>query len=102
MGHATEYRHAIPDSIGGIDGRNANAFAFYWQNPHGRKIIVLELIIDVTTAGGTAGSVLDAGSAASAATHSDNMINDLNLNATALLYLLPRRNLMRTGGRRIT
>jgi len=62
----------------------ADAFAFAWQNPHAAKIIVEKLVIDVTTAGGTATAVLNVGSAANATTESDNLIDGADLNAIAV------------------
>jgi len=62
----------------------ANAFAFAWQNPEPGKILVKRVMVDVTTAGGTATAVIDVGSAASATTHSDNLIDGADLNAIAL------------------
>ncbi len=59
----------------------ANAFGFYWQNPHAYAIIVYEVWVDVTTAGGTATSVMDVGSAANASTHSDDLLQLIDLNA---------------------
>ena len=43
---------------------NANAFAFAVQNPEGVDCIVTNVIVDITTAGGTASSVLDVDDAA--------------------------------------
>lgn len=62
----------------------ANAFAFAWQNPEPGKILIERVKVDVTTAGGTATSVIDVGSAANATTHSDNLIDGADLNAAAL------------------
>jgi len=64
---------------------NANAFAFAWQNPYPTAVLVTRVIIDVTTPGGTALSVLDVGIAADATTHSDNLVDGMDLN-TAGLY----------------
>lgn len=63
---------------------NANAFAFAWQNPEAQAIWA-QIMVEITMAGGTAGSVLDVGSAADATTHSDNLIDGADLNATNLL-----------------
>lgn len=61
-----------------------NAFTFAWQNPEVVAVLVTRVLVDVTTAGGTATAVLDVGSAANATTHSDNLIDGANLNAIAL------------------
>lgn len=63
---------------------NANAFAFAWQNPLASKIIVDRVLIDITTAGGTASSVLDVGPAGDATSTADTLIDGLDLNAAAL------------------
>jgi hypothetical protein len=69
---------------GDLAAGNANAFAFAWQNPEPGKILVIRVLVDVTTAGGTPGSVIDVGSAANATTHSDNLLDGQDLNAVAL------------------
>jgi hypothetical protein len=69
---------------GTLTAGNANAFAFAWQNPHAYKVLVTEVLVNVTTAGGTALSVLDVGSAANATTTGSDLINDADLNAIAL------------------
>ena len=48
-------RYIVEDLASG----NANAFAFAVQNPEGVDCIVTNVIVDITTAGGTASSVLD-------------------------------------------
>jgi len=62
----------------------ASAFAFAWQNPEDKKIIVTRVVVDRTTAGGTATAVLDVGPAANATTHADTLIDGLDLNATGV------------------
>ena len=59
----------------------ANAFAFAVQNPEG-ECIVTSVIVDITTAGGTASSVLDV--AADATSTGDSIIDGLDLNATGV------------------
>jgi hypothetical protein len=61
----------------------ADAFCLAWQNPESSAIIVTRILVDVTTAGGTATAVLNFGSAASATTASDNLIDGVDANATA-------------------
>lgn len=62
----------------------ANAFAFAWQNPESSKIIVHKVIVNRTTAGGTATSVLDVGPANDATSTADTIIDGLNLNTTGV------------------
>ena len=54
--------------------------AFYWQNPEDAKILVHRTIIDITTAGGAAGSLLDVGTVDASGNTSDNLIDGLDLN----------------------
>lgn len=63
---------------------NANAFAFAWQNPESTKILVHRLMIDLTAAGGTATSVLDAGVVANATSTADTLIDGLDINTTGI------------------
>lgn len=81
----------IPSGGGGryvekvaLTAGNANAFAFAWQNPNACKIIIESVFIDITTAGGTAGSVLDVGIVNAATDTASTIHNDLDLNAAAL------------------
>jgi len=71
---------ALKLASGSLAAGNINAFAFAWQNPELVSIIVLEVVIDITTAGGAAG-VLDVGTAANATTHSDNLLDGITHNA---------------------
>ncbi len=61
-----------------------NDFAFAWQNPERTPIIVTRVLVDITTAGGTASAVLDIGTAANATTKSDNLIDGLDVNTTGI------------------
>lgn len=75
----------IYDTLGKIASGTLTAdvsgnFAFTWQNPEAAKIIVHRTIINIMTAGGTAGSKLDVGVAASNTDTSDNLIDGLDLN----------------------
>jgi phage-related protein len=63
---------------------NANAYSFAWQNPESTKIIVDRVIVNITTAGGTSGSVIDVGIAVNATTASDTLIDGADLNTTGL------------------
>lgn len=62
----------------------SDAFAFTWQNPYSNEIIVTRVLIRLSTAGGTAGSLLNVGVAADATAESDNLIDGLNLNTTGI------------------
>ena len=61
---------------------NANAFAFAVQNPEGVDCVVTNVVVDLTTAGGTASSVLDVDVAADATSTGDSIIDGLDLNQT--------------------
>ncbi len=61
---------------------NANAFAFAVQNPEGVDCLVTNVIVDITTAGGTASSVLDVDVVDGATDTGDDIIDGLDLNAT--------------------
>jgi hypothetical protein len=63
---------------------NVNAYAFNWQNPENRKIIVKRVVVYLSAAGGTANSVLDIGVINATATHSDTIIDGLALNTTGV------------------
>ena len=71
-------RYLVEDQAAGA----TNAFAFAVQNAEGVDCIVLDVIIDITTAGGTANSVLDVDIASSATGTGDSIIDGLDLNAT--------------------
>jgi hypothetical protein len=80
--------NAINNSFVKVDrvslaGGAADAFAFTWQNPESVGIIVEKVIVNVTTAGGTATAVLNVGTAADATTGSDNLIAGADANAAA-------------------
>lgn len=78
---------AIPRIVSGdLTAGAANAFAFSWQNPESFKLIILGVFIEITTNGGTAGSVIDVGTAIATETHGDNLIDGGNLNTIGFLY----------------
>jgi len=62
----------------------ANAMAFAWQNPEDKPVVVTKVVVDKTTAGGTATSVLDIGPATSATGTADTIIDGLDLNSAAV------------------
>jgi hypothetical protein len=95
----------IPESGGGryvekiaLKAGNANAFAFAWQNPNDCEIIVESVFVDITTAGGTAGSVLDVGIVNAATDTASTIHNDLDLNATGLTKCTGVGKMSKAGG----
>ncbi len=87
-------KNMIPPDQSGIDyvakryivealaSGNANAFAFAVQNPEGIDCVVTNVVVDLTTAGGTASSVLDVDVAPDATSTGDSIIDGLVLNQT--------------------
>ena len=73
-------KHIVEDLASG----NANAFAFAVQNPENVDCIVTNVIVDITTAGGTASSVLDVDVVDGATDTGDDIIDGLDLNATGI------------------
>ena len=71
-------KHVIEDLASG----NANAFAFAVQNPEEVDCVVTNVIVDITTAGGTASSVLDVDMVDGATDTGDDIVDGLDLNAT--------------------
>ena len=67
-----------------LSAGNADAFAFAVQNPEGVDCVVTNVIVDITTAGGTASSVLDVDVAADATSTGDSIIDGLDLNTTGV------------------
>lgn len=60
----------------------ADAFSFAWQNPEDKKITVTRVVVDITTAGGTATADLDVGVAANATTGATDIFDAIDANAT--------------------
>ena len=71
-------RYLVEDLASG----NTNAFAFAVQNPEGVDCLVTNVIVDITTAGGTASSLLDVDVVGNATSTGDDIIDGLDLNAT--------------------
>lgn len=67
---------------GTLAGGAANAFAFAWQNPESSAILIDRVIIDITTQGATATSVMDVGIVANATSTADTLIDGVALTAT--------------------
>ena len=74
-----EFRNAS----GVLTSGNANAICFAWNNPEAQDILIKKVVIEVTTAGGTAGSHLDVGiaDAAVGTNRGTEFFNDLSLNS---------------------
>jgi hypothetical protein len=62
----------------------ANAYAFAFQNPESANIIIERVMVNITTAGGTAGALLNVGTGATATTASSNLLTGLNINQTGV------------------
>ncbi len=71
-------RYLVQDLAAG----DANAFAFAVQNPEGVDCVVTNVVVIITTAGATAGAVLDVDVAGSATGTGDSIIDGLDLNST--------------------
>lgn len=68
---------------GDLASGNADAFAFAVQNPSAVAAHILQVVVDVTTAGGTGSSVGDVGVATSATGTGDTILDGIDLNADA-------------------
>ena len=71
-------KHIVEDLASG----NVNAFAFAVQNPKKVDCVVTNVVVVISTAGGTASSVLDVDVVDSATDTGDSIIDGLDLNAT--------------------
>ena len=69
---------------GTLAGGLANAFSFAWQNPESSAIVVSRVVIDVTTVGAVSGALLDVGPGATATTHSDTLIDGLDITTAVI------------------
>lgn len=78
------YQNGIMVANGTLASGIADAYAFAWQNPEAVGVLVLRVLTNVTTAGGTGSSVLDVGTAVDATTTGNNLIDGADLNADAL------------------
>jgi hypothetical protein len=67
-----------------LSGGSTNAFAAAVQNPETVDVIVVRCILDVTTAGGTATSVLDVDVVASATSTGDDILDGVDADATGI------------------
>lgn len=62
----------------------ADDILFAWENEEAGAVIVHKVLVDITTAGGTATALIDVGGAADAVTGSDTLIDGADLNAVAV------------------
>ena len=62
----------------------ADAFAFAVQNPESVRCHILQVVVDVTTAGGTATAVLNVDVGATATATGDTIFDGIDLNATGI------------------
>ncbi len=70
-----------------------NTYAFTWQNPEDNKIIVYEIVVNITTQG-TNAATLDVDVVASAAANGDTIFDALTLNSAGVYSSL---NVTQTG-----
>lgn len=68
---------------GALTAGIANAIAFAWQNPESVAIHVLQVVVDVTTVGGTGTAVMDVDVVANATATGDTILDGIDLNADA-------------------
>lgn len=69
---------------GALTAGIANAIAFAWQNPEAVAIHVLQVVVDVTTVGGTATAVMNVDVVANATSTGDTILDGIDLNADAV------------------
>lgn len=62
----------------------ADSIAFAWQNPENTAILIQRILVDITTAGGSASSVMDIGPTTSATGTAKTLMEGLDLNTTGL------------------
>lgn len=67
-----------------LSGGSTNAFAVAVQNPETVDAIIVRCILDITTAGGSATSVLDVDAVASATSTGDDIFDGVDANATGI------------------
>ena len=67
-----------------LSGGSTNAFAVAVQNPETVDLIIVRCVLDVTTAGGTATSVLDVDVVADATSTGDDIFDGVDANAAGI------------------
>ena len=81
--NASQYGKYSKVAISSLLSGNVDEFAFAWQNTTGEDIIITRVLVDVTTAGGTASATLTVGTAATATTEGDDLITGADIDTTA-------------------
>lgn len=66
-----------------LEGGAANAIAFAWQNPEAVPVFA-SVVLDITTAGGTATAVMDVGAVNAATDTDDTLLDGVDINAVAV------------------
>ena len=69
---------------GALTAGNAGAVVFAWQNPESNIIIVREVIVRITVAGGTGSAAMDIGVVANASSTAATIFDGIDLNATGV------------------
>ena len=67
-----------------LSGGSANAFGAAVQNPESVDVVIVRCIFDITTAGGSATSVLDVDVVADATSTGDKVFDGVDANATGI------------------
>ena len=67
-----------------LSSGSANDFAVAVQNPESVDVIIVRCILDITTAGGTASSVLDVDVVASATSTGDDIFDGVDANSAGI------------------
>lgn len=70
---------------GSLTAGLVNTIAFAVQNPESVRCHILQIVLDITTAGGTATCVIDVDTATSATGTGDTIFDGIDANATAVL-----------------
>ncbi|MHC1599550.1 MAG: hypothetical protein ACXQS5_01830 [Candidatus Methanospirareceae archaeon] len=78
------YQGGVKVAKGALAAGLVNTMTFAWQNPELTEVLVQRVIIDVTTAGGTATAIMDVGVSDTATGTAEDIISDLDLNAAAV------------------
>ena len=82
LDNASQYGKYSKLAVTSLVSGDADDFAFAWENTTGEDIVIIRVIVDVTTAGGTPAATLTVGTAANATTEGDNLITGADINAT--------------------
>lgn len=82
LDNAAQYGKYSKLAVTSLVSGDADDFAFAWENTTGEDIVIIRVIVDVTTAGGTATATLTVGTAANATTEGENLITGADIDAT--------------------